>query len=130
METLSITECRKHLSAFQVAMRKLSHVSKKGTEIVKTSIQSLNSSLRILLYSITAGSFGLYFVARYFRRKSRIPWTDGSGQEGKDSSNVKKKLRASIRRARQLSNASKGTGVNTLSGSTSLSRYNWAEYQK
>jgi hypothetical protein len=130
METLSIAECRKHLSAFQLAMQKLSHVSKKGTEMVQTSIRSLNASQRILLYSVTAGSFALYFVARYFRRKSRIPWTDGSGHGGKDSSNVKKKLRASIRRARQLSNASKGTGGNTLSGSTSLSRYNWAELQK
>ena len=44
--------------------------------------------------------------------------------------NVKKKLRASIRRARQLSNASKLTGANTISGSNSSARFNWAELQR
>ena len=124
MEPLSLAECRKHLNAFQYAMQKLSHVSKKGTQIVQTSIKNLSPSQRILLYSVSAGSFVLYFVAKYFRRKSRIPWTDGSGEKGKDTSNVKKKLRASIRRARQLS-----TSKNSLSAS-SISRYNWTELQR
>ena len=128
MEPLSIAECRKHLSAFQLAMHKISHVSKKGTELVQTSIKNLSPSQRILLYSVSAGSFVLYFVAKYFRRKSRLTGTDGYGEMGKDTSNVKKKLRASIRRARQLSNASKGT-CNSLSAS-SISRYNWTELQR
>ena len=130
METLSIIECRKHASAFQIAMRKISNVSRKGTEIVQTSIRSLETSQRILLYSVTAGSIVLYFVAKYFRRKSRIPWSSSSEKGAKEVLNVKKKLRASIRRARQLSNASKGTGGNTLSGSNSITRYNWSELQR
>ena len=124
MEPISITECRKHLSAFQLAMHKLSHVSKKGTEIVQTSIRNLSPSQRILLYSVSAGSFVLYFVAKYFRRKSRIPWTEENSDKGKETSNVKKKLRASIRRARQLS-----TSKNSQSAS-SISRYNWTELQR
>ena len=129
MESMSIVECRRQLSAFHLTMQRLTHVSKKGTEIVQTSIRNLSVPQRIFLYSATIGSFVLYFVAKYFRRRSRITGGKGYGTGGKDI-NVKKKLRASIRRARQLSNASKLTGANTISGSNSSARFNWAELQR
>ena len=114
MEALSIIECRKHLGAFQSALRKLSHVSKIGTEVVQTSIKNLNTSQRVLLYSVTAGGIVLYFLGKFLKRSSRAAWTKGS-LGGKNNatwkSDAKKKLRASIRRSRKLSAAPKSTSA-------------------
>ena len=130
MEPLSLVECRKHLGAFRVALRKLSHASKVGTQVVQTSISNLDVSQRILLYSVTFGGIALYFASKYFRRRSRLAASKSCGHRGASKSEAKKKLRASIRRARRFSAASRSAGGNEQSGSTSLYRYNWAELQR